>query len=54
MNDDIMEGVYKFSPSGIYHSPEDLELPNVIKMIKDLPLDDEPEVFGLHSNANIT
>jgi len=21
MNDDIMDGVYKFSPSGIYHSP---------------------------------
>ena len=54
MNDDIMQGDYAFSPSGIYHSPKALELEQVVDMIQKLPLDDEPEVFGLHANANIT
>jgi len=54
MNPNIMTGTYNFSPSGIYHSPIDLELDKVKKMIDNLPLDDEPEVFGLHENANIT
>jgi dynein heavy chain, axonemal len=54
MNDDIMEGDYSFSPSRIYQSPKELDLDKVVTMIKNLPLDDEPEVFGLHANANIT
>lgn len=54
MNPEIMEGVYKFSPSGDYTSPKKLELADVITMISNLPLDDDPEVFGLNSNANIT
>lgn len=48
MNPAIMEGKYKFSPSGQYHSPIELELEKVKQMINNLPLDDEPEVFGLH------
>ena len=35
-------------------TPVDLELEKVKSMIDNLPLDDEPEVFGLHENANIT
>lgn len=54
MNPNIMTGTYNFSPSGIYYSPIELELDKVKKMIDNLPLDDEPEVFGLHENANIT
>ncbi len=54
MNSEIMTGVHNFSPSGQYHSPNDLELPSVREMINKMPLDDDPEVFGLHQNANIT
>jgi dynein heavy chain len=54
MNPNIMEGSYSFSSSGDYISPKNLELPDVITMINSLPLDDDPEVFGLHPNANIT
>jgi dynein heavy chain len=54
MNPEIMKGQYNFSSSGTYHSPVELELPKVISMINNLPLDDDPEVFGLHANANIT
>lgn len=54
MNPEIMQGTYNFSPSGSYHSPIDLELDKVKTMIQELPMDDDPEVFGLHQNANIT
>jgi dynein heavy chain, axonemal len=47
-------GEYKFSPSGIYVSPQKLDLADVRDYINALPLEDEPEVFGLHQNANIT
>lgn len=50
----IMKDEYKFSESGLYYSIEKLELLNIKEYIKSLPLDDDPEVFGLHSNANIT
>ena len=48
MNPKIMEGSYSFSPSGQYHSPELLDLAFVKSMILSLPLEDDPEVFGLH------
>jgi len=31
-----------------------MDLENVRNLINDLPLEEEPEVFGLHPNANIT
>ena len=48
MNPKIMEGTYSFSPSGDYHSPEILEFKAVKDMILSLPLEDDPEVFGLN------
>jgi len=53
-NDKVLSEHYEFAPSGKYHAPKDLDLANVKKYIGQLPLDDEPEVFGLHPNANIT
>jgi len=47
---------YNFSVSGIYHPPfgTSVTLPSVKAYILGLPLEDDPEVFGLHANANIT
>lgn len=54
LNEDVMAGPYNFSSSGVYHSPVELELPDVKKYISSLPLEDDPEIYGLHRNANIT
>jgi len=50
----IMLGKYNFSASGNYYSPDDLELDSIRTYIESLPPEDEPEVFGLHFNSNIT
>ncbi|KAL5019828.1 hypothetical protein ScPMuIL_002720 [Solemya velum] len=44
---------YKYSPSGIYYAP-DCDLHEGYKdYIESLPMVDEPEIFGMHENANI-
>jgi dynein heavy chain len=45
---------YNFSESGVYKSTSKLELDDIRNYINTFPLEDEPEVFGLHNNANIT
>jgi dynein heavy chain len=55
--EDAMEDGYRFSPSGVYVSPEmddDLPHKSAIDYINSLPINPDPEVFGMHSNANIT
>ena len=54
LNPEVMAGPYNFSSSGVYHSPNDLELGEVKSYISSLPLEDDPEIYGLHRNANIT
>jgi dynein heavy chain len=49
-----MTGKYKFSSSGVYITPLDLELNAVKEYVSSLPLEDDPEIYGLHRNANIT
>lgn len=49
-----MKGVYEFAPGGVYTAPEDLSLEAIKEMVKKLPAEDDPEVFGLHPNAQIT
>lgn len=51
---EVLLGPKKFSDSGVYHSPSDLELEDIRNMIDEYPIEEEPEVFGLHGNANIT
>ena len=53
-NENVLQEHYNFSNSGVYHTPKELELKSVKDYVKSLPNDDEPEVFGLHANANIT
>jgi len=50
---EALDESYKFSPSGIYYAPPSGTLDNVREYINNLPLEDDPEVFGLHPNANI-
>lgn len=54
IGEDVMGKSYKFSPSGIYVIPKNLELEEVKNYISGLPGDDQPEIFGLHDNASIT
>lgn len=51
---EVMNKGYEFSESGIYKVPDNLGLDDMKAYIGSLPLDDKPEVFGLHDNANIT
>jgi len=54
---DCLKDSDKFSPSGIYYAPEDPEDADGIDIYRDyidsLPLEEDPEIFGLHDNANI-
>jgi len=52
--EDLLSDSYKFSDSGLYHAPAEGELGGVLSYIEQLPLDDAPETFGLHENAEIT
>ena len=49
----LKEG-YKFSDSGTYFAPSFETLEEYRKFIDTLPLNDAPEIFGMHENANIT
>ena len=53
-DDLIFDENYKFSESGIYYAPDVENMEVINQYIEQLPLDDEPEVFGLNNNANIT
>lgn len=39
--------------SGIYYAPDSEELEQYKKFIESLPIIDDPEVFGMHENANL-
>lgn len=39
--------------SGVYYAPEAEELEQYKKYIENLPIIDDPEIFGMHENANL-
>lgn len=39
---------YEFSSSGLYKSVTELDLQAVKDYVENFPLEDDPEVFGLH------
>jgi len=49
----ILGDDYKFSPSGTYYAPPVGALDVYKDYAQGLPLNDNPEIFGLHMNANI-
>jgi len=44
---------YVYSPSGIYYAPLSPTLQEYKTYIENLPTIDEPEIFGMHGNANL-
>ncbi|XP_051939159.1 dynein axonemal heavy chain 6 isoform X1 [Hippocampus zosterae] len=44
---------YTFSASGVYYAPALDTLDLYIEYIEKLPIIDDPEVFGMHENANL-
>jgi dynein heavy chain len=56
-NPKILTDDYKFSDSGIYYSfkfDPDSPYESYREYIRSLPINPEPEAFGMHDNANIT
>ena len=50
----ILQDSYVFSPSGLYHAIGDANLDAYKLYIDELPFSEEPSVFGMHQNANIS
>jgi dynein heavy chain len=51
---EILTEAYKFSPSGIYYQPKPGTVETYLEYIDSLPMNEGPEIFGLHDNANIS
>ena len=49
-----MEDSYKLSSLDNYYAPAEGKYLELRDYIAGLPMDDSPEIFGLHVNANIT
>jgi dynein heavy chain len=54
VNPSVLTDEYKFSPIGNYHSPPVGDRQHYLDVIREFPSVPEPEVFGLHPNADIT
>lgn len=52
--EEILDPDHKMSPSGIYYVPQTETVAGFLEYIEGLPINPAPEVFGLHSNADIT
>jgi len=50
----ILNDAYKFSPAGLYFSPVEGKFEDYTNYIMTLPIEVDPEVFGMHENANIS
>mmetsp|Transcript_44339 Transcript_44339/g.86753 ORF Transcript_44339/g.86753 Transcript_44339/m.86753 type:complete len:4144 (+) Transcript_44339:98-12529(+) len=50
----ILDDKYAFSPSGVYYAPVEGALDDYKSYVDSLPANEDPEIFGMHENANIT
>lgn len=50
----VLDDGYKFSKSGKYYAPPEGSYNATLGYFQSLPLQDDPEVFGMHENANVT
>jgi len=51
---DVLNDDYRFSSSGTFYAPENGDHASYLKYIRQLPLAEGPECYGLHDNAAIT
>lgn len=51
---EILKDEYRFSPSGLYFAPSDGKIEVYRDYIDSFPLNADPEIFGMHANANIS
>merc|ERR1711881_151939 len=53
--DEIIEDPdYSFDPKGLFGAPPDGDYESYLEFCDKLPLNAEPDVFGMHANANIS
>ena len=45
---------YKYSESGVYFAPSENLLSDYQDYVNQLPINDDPEIFGMHNNANLS
>ncbi|EGD81584.1 dynein heavy chain 6 [Salpingoeca rosetta] len=50
---EALDADYKYSPSGTYYAPAVETIEQMQEYVDSLPFSDDPEVFGMHDNANI-
>jgi dynein heavy chain len=50
----MMDDSYRLSASGTYYAPSKTDFKGYLEYINTLPLIAQPEVFGLHANADMT
>jgi len=50
---EILKDDYRFSPSETYYAPPHGDLSSYVEYIRGLPINQMPEAFGLHTNANL-
>eukprot|EP00842_Homolaphlyctis_polyrhiza_P003881 jgi/Hompol1/4494/HPOL_003652-RA len=49
----VEDNAYRFSPSGVYYAPPKAKYENYLEYIRSLPLNQSPEIFGIHDNGDI-
>ena len=50
----VEESKYSFSQSGLYHVPTCDTYEGYVNFIKELPLEQPPEAFGMHDNVDMS
>ena len=49
----VEDNNYRFSPSGTYYAPPKGKYEDYLEYIRQLPLNPNPEIFGIHENGDI-
>merc|ERR1711871_703994 len=52
--ENILDDEYRFSSSGLFYAPAEGDHGSYMEFIRELPIQEGPECYGLHDNAAIT